>query len=78
MTDKIVSIFNKQPVNTTTDRAEIEEVIAQLVDMKDTVEELLIISVTKDDEMLVRSGNMTRETAYFLLGLAQLNALAAE
>jgi hypothetical protein len=76
MTDKIVSIFNKQPVTTTTDRAEIEEVIEELVSMKDKVEELLIIAVTKDDEMLVRSGNMTRETAYFLLGLAQLNALS--
>ncbi len=78
MTDKIVSIFNKQPVETTTDRAEIEEVVNQLNDIKDTVQELLIIAVTKDDEMLVRSGNMSRETAYFLLGLAQLNALAAE
>jgi uncharacterized protein YwgA len=78
MTDKIVSIFNKQPVNTTTDRAEIEEVVTQLNEIKDSVQELLIIAVTKDDEMLVRSGNMTRETAYFLLGLAQLNALAAE
>jgi hypothetical protein len=76
MTDKIVSIFNKQPVNSTTDRSEIEEVIEELVSMKDKVEELLIISVTKEDEMLVRSGNMTRETAYFLLGLAQLNAIS--
>jgi hypothetical protein len=76
MTDKIVNIFNKQPINTTADRSEIEEVITELNEMKDSVEELLIIAVTKEDEMIVRSGNMTRETAYFLLGLAQLNALS--
>ena len=78
MTDKIVSIFNKQPVNTTTDRTEIEEVVTQLNEMKDNIQELLVIAITKDDEMLVRSGNMTRESAYFVLGLAQLNALAGE
>jgi uncharacterized protein YwgA len=76
MTDKIVNIFNKQPINTTADRSEIEEVITELNEMKESVEELLIIAVTKEDEMRVRSGNMTRETAYFLLGLAQLNALS--
>ena len=75
MTDKIVSIFNKQPVETTTDRAELEEVITQLNEMKDDLEEIIIIAVTKDDEMIVRTGSMTRETAYFLLGMAQLNAL---
>jgi uncharacterized protein YwgA len=75
MTDKIVSIFNKQPVTTTTDRAEIEEVLKELDTIKDSIEELLVIAVTKDDEMTIRSGNMTRETAYFLLGLAQLNAI---
>jgi hypothetical protein len=76
MTDKIVSIFNKQPVNTTTDRAEIEEVLKELDTIKESVQELLVIAVTQDDEMIVRSGNMTRETAYFLLGLAQLNAIS--
>jgi hypothetical protein len=76
MTDKIVNIFNKQPINTTADRSEIEEIITELNEMKESVEELLIIAVTKEDEMIVRSGNMTRETAYFLLGLAQLNALS--
>ena len=78
MTNKIVNIFNKQPVDTVDDRSEINEVIDELVSMKEEVQEVLMLIVTKDDEMLVRSGNMTRETAYFLLGLAQLNALSGE
>ena len=78
MTYKIVNIFNKQPVDTVDDRSEINEVIDELVSMKEEVQEVLMLIVTKDDEMLVRSGNMTRETAYFLLGLAQLNALSGE
>jgi len=78
MTDKIVNIFNKQPVKAVDDRSEINEVIDELVSMKEEVQEVLMLIVTKDDEMLVRSGNMTRETAYFLLGLAQLNALSGE
>jgi uncharacterized protein YwgA len=76
MTDKIVSIFNKQPVNTTTDRAEIQEVLKELDTIKESIQELLVIAVTEEDEMIVRSANMTRETAYFLLGLAQLNAIS--
>jgi len=76
MTDKIVNIFNKQPVSTNLDRSEIDEVVNQLIEIKDNTQELLIIAVTKEDEMIVRSANMTRETAYFLLGLAQLNALS--
>lgn len=76
MTDKIVSIFNKQPVETTTNEAEIEEVLKELDKIKESINELLVIAVTKEDEMLVRSGNMSRETAYFLLGLAQLNAIS--
>jgi hypothetical protein len=78
MTNKIVNLFNKQPIVTENDRSEIEEVIEELVSMKEEVQELLMLIVTKDDEMLVRSGNMTRETAYFLLGLAQLNAISGE
>ena len=78
MTNKIVNIFNKQPVDTVDDRSEINEVIDELVSMKEEVQEVLMLIVTEDDEMLVRSGNMTRETAYFLLGLAQLNALSGE
>jgi len=76
MTDKIVNIFNKQPVSTNLDRSEIDEVVNQLFEIKDNTQESLIIAVTKEDEMIVRSANMTRETAYFLLGLAQLNALS--
>jgi uncharacterized alpha/beta hydrolase family protein len=75
MTDKIVNIFNKQPVDSTLDRSELNEVIDDLVQRRESIEELLIISIDKDDEMLVRTGNMSRETAYFILGLAQLNAL---
>jgi uncharacterized protein YwgA len=75
---KIVNIFNKQPIDTTSDRSEIDEVVNQINDMKESIQELLVIAVTKDDEMLVRSGNMSRESAYFVLGLAQLNALASD
>jgi hypothetical protein len=75
---KIVNIFNKQPVDTTSDRSEIDEVVNQINDMKESIQELLVIAVTSDDEMLVRSANMSRESAYFLLGLAQLNALGGE
>jgi uncharacterized alpha/beta hydrolase family protein len=75
MTDKIVNIFNKQPVETTLDRGELNEVIDDLSQRRDSVDEVLVITIDKDDEMLVRTGNMSRETAYFILGLAQLNAL---
>jgi hypothetical protein len=78
MTNKIVSIFNKQPVETSLDKSEIDEVLKELADKKETFSELLVIAVTEDDEMLIRSANMTRETAYFLLGLAKLNALTGE
>jgi hypothetical protein len=75
MTDKIVNIFNKQPVDSTLDRSELNEVIDDLSQRRDSVDEVLVITIDKDDEMLVRTGNMSRETAYFILGLAQLNAL---
>ena len=75
MSDKIINIFNKQPVNNVEDLSEVNEIIDDLNKMKDNISELLLIVLTKDDEMLVKSGNMTRESAYFVLGLAQLNAL---
>ena len=75
MSDKIINIFNKQPVNNVEDLSEVNEIIDDLNEMKDNISELLLIVLTKDDEMLVKSGNMTRESAYFVLGLAQLNAL---
>jgi hypothetical protein len=79
MTDKkIINIFNKQPVETTVDRSEIDEVLEGLAEMKDSIQEILVITLTKEDEMLVRSGNMTRESAYFVLGLAQFNALVGD
>jgi len=75
MSDKIINIFNKQPVNNVEELSEVNEIIDDLNEMKDNISELLLIVLTKDDEMLVKSGNMTRESAYFVLGLAQLNAL---
>lgn len=78
MTDKIVSIFNKQPVEATLDKEEVKDLLVELDSMKDELTELLVIALRKDDEMLVRSANMTRESAYFVLGLAQLHAISGE
>jgi len=79
MTDKkIINIFNKQPIETALDTTEVDDVITGLVEMKDSIQEILVITISKDDEMLVRSGNMTRESAYYVLGLAQFNALVGE
>jgi hypothetical protein len=78
MTSKIVSLFDKQPLETGNNQSEIDEVINGITEVKDNINEILIIAITKDDEMILRSGNMSRESAYFVLGLAQLNALTGE
>lgn len=75
MTDKVINIFNKEPVDTTVDQSEVNEVIDSISEMKDSIQDIIVIISTNDDEMLIKSSNITRETAYFLLGLAQLNAL---
>jgi hypothetical protein len=75
MTDKVINIFNKQPVETEVDKSELEEIINELVDTKDTIADLIVIVVTDEDKMFVKSSNMTTETAYYLLGLAKINAL---
>jgi hypothetical protein len=75
MTDKVINIFNKEPVETTVDQSEVNEVIDSVLEMRDSIQDIIIIISTNDDEMLIKSSNLTRETAYFLLGLAQLNAL---
>jgi len=74
MTSKIINIFNNKPVETEEDNS-VKETIDELITDKDTIKELIVIAVTFDDEMLVRSSNISRETAYYLLGLAKLEAL---
>jgi hypothetical protein len=78
MTDKIVSIFNKQPVEATLNKEEVKDLLIELDSMKDELTELLVIALRKDDEMLVRSANMTRESAYFVLGLARLHTISGD
>jgi hypothetical protein len=75
MTDNVINIFNKQLISSEVDQQEIEDTISSLAELKDSLKEVIFIAVTKDDEMIIRSSNMTRETAYYLLGLAQMNAL---
>jgi len=75
MTDKIINIFNKQPIETDLNSEEVQSTIDNLVEIRDSVKELIVIAVTGDEEMLITSSNMTKETAYYLLGIAQLNAL---
>ena len=77
MTDKIVNIFNKQPIASTETEevSSIEEVYKDLLEVKDSVKEIITIVVDKDDNMITRSSNISRESAYFLLSLARNDAL---
>jgi len=77
MTDKIVNIFNKQPVANTEPEEDtsLEEVYNDLLEMKESVKEIIVLVVDKEDNMITRSNNMTRESAYFLLSLARNDAL---
>ena len=77
MTDKIVNIFNKQPVASPPLESDtsLEEVYKDLLEIRDSVKEIIVIVVDNDDNMITRSNNMTRESAYFLLSLARNDAL---
>lgn len=75
MTDKIVNLFNKQPIKNEDNKTELEEVLKELQEVKDSLEDLIVIYVNKDQELTIRSSSMTTESAYYLLGLAQLSAL---
>lgn len=75
MTEKVINIFNKQPIETDLNSEEVQSTINNLVEIRDSVKELIVIAVVDNEEMLISSSNMTKETAYYLLGLAQLNAL---
>ena len=43
---------------------------------EDNISETIVVSFSDDGDLMIRSsGKMTRETAYFMLGVAQMNAL---
>jgi hypothetical protein len=75
MTDKVINIFNKQPVETEADTTGVNETIDNLIELRESLADLLIIGVTKEDQIIVSSSKMSAETAYYLLGVAQFNAL---
>ncbi len=75
MTEKVINIFNKQPIETDLNSEEVQSTINNLVEIRNSVKELIVIAVVDNEEMFISSSNMTKETAYYLLGIAQLNAL---
>jgi hypothetical protein len=75
MTSEVISFFDKKPIQTEVDKSEVENIINELVDTKDSIADIIVIVVTDEDKMFVKSSNMTTETAYYLLGLAKINAL---
>lgn len=76
MTDKIVNIFNKQPVNNEAEvDNSVEELFKELEELRPKVKEIITIIIDHEDNMITRSSNMTRESAYFVLSLARNDAL---
>lgn len=76
MTDKIVNIFNKQPVNPDqTDTDFVKEVLDEVNGMKDELEDIIVLGITKEGELITRASDLTRESAYFVLSIARNAAL---